>query len=196
MTTTTNTAANKIAAAEMDVLIAKWMPMDNAAICREIDLLIVNRGLGESEIIGIIDALNTRHKGINATDLAYFKSPVASTAEVKAEIDWFSGSNMLMAGAVLGTAADQVLNGLNVTSAVAGVVVAGAGYLMRDSINEMTGDSMVKRSAACVAGAGAVMGSSYAARAVMGMMSSDDSDEGTEVEMPSSTPAETLGWAF
>lgn len=112
-------------------------------------------------------------------DFNCMKSAVTSQAEVKKETEWFTASNSFIAGAVLGTIVDQVINDLNITSAVAGAATAATGYLLRDKINDR-GDTTGKKLAWGAFGGAVTIAASYGARGVMGFFEEEETQSPEE----------------
>lgn len=186
MTNTTNAnvnanTANTTAANNVHPAVQAMVGEHNSNLKQALELYFTKNSTSEAEARKAIADVNAA-RGVNLQfeDFNVFKSAPVSTAEVKPETDWFSGSNLFMAGALLGTAADQVINGINVTGMVTGAAIVGGGFLMREKINELAEDSMIKRGAAAAVGAGAAVGAAYAGRAVMGMFTSEEEGEPME----------------
>ena len=148
--------------------------------------------LSQAEAELVLLQINTAYD----TKLSYgefncFKSAQTSTAEVKTESEYFTGSNMYIAGAILGGAADQLINGVNIAAGVVSTVNAGAGYLLRDKINELC-EGTVTKCAAAAAGAAVSMGAGYGTRMIQDRFFGNEesgetvvNDNQTEAPLPS-----------
>lgn len=132
--------------------------------------------LTDTQVQEFLNDLNAElGSSYKTSDFNCMKSSVSSAAEVKKETEWFTASNSFIAGAIVGTVVDQVINDLNVTSAVAGTATAAAGYLLRDQINER-GDTTAKKLAWGTLGGAVTIAASYGARGVMGFFDEEEAE--------------------
>lgn len=136
--------------------------------------------LSEDKIQEFLNDLNTElGSNYKTADFNCLKSAQTSTAEVKKETEYFTGSNAFIAGVLVGVVADQIINDLNVTSAVAGTATAAAGYLLREKINERA-QSTTTKLAWGVFGGATTIAASYATRGVMGFFDEESVEESAD----------------
>lgn len=123
--------------------------------------------LSENKIQFLLDSV-TKDMGfkIDVKDLKSMQSSAVSSADVRAEENWITGSNMFIGGAVIGTIFNMVTQGITITNGLVGIATAGAGYFAKDTINEMVEDSTVKLVGAGVVGAGITIGGTMALDAI------------------------------
>lgn len=173
------TTKNNAIAADMKSFIEQLRPLNenDRKFVLETTLAIGGGSIAPDKTQGFLDEINAElNTNYKVGDFNCMKSPTTSQAEVKKETEWFTASNSFIAGALLGTVVDQVINDLNVTSAVAGTTTAAAGYLLRDQINAR-GDSTAKKLAWGTFGGAVTIAASYGARGVMGFFDEEETPE-------------------
>lgn len=194
-TTLTAKAITSTNNANVDSLVNKVMassPESLDQVKYQLEVGFATSGLSKAEAELALLQINTAYGSQFAYDnFNCFKSAATSTADVKSETEYFTGSNMYIAGAIIGGAADQLINGVNIAAGAVSVVNAGAGYLLREKINELC-DGTVTKVAAGAAGAAVSMGAGYGTRMIQNHFFSNEengevvvSNDSTDTPLPS-----------
>lgn len=189
-TTLTAKAITSTNNANVDALVNKVMassPESLEQVKYQLEVGLSTSGMAKPEVDLVLLQINTAYGSqFVYEDFNCFKSAPTSTAEVKSETEYFTGSNMYIAGAIIGGAADQLINGINVAAGAVSVVNAGAGYFMRDKINELC-DGTVTKVAAGAAGAAVSMGAGYGTRMIQNHFFGNHEEDGEMVVSNDST---------